>query len=305
VRARRRRRSPRLDPEEAVLKRPSAPAPVLVLGAIASVQFGAAFADRLFDRAGPAGVVLLRLGLSALILVAFVRPRVRGRSRRDLAWAAVFGLVLGGMNWSFYEALNRLPLGVAVTIEFVGPLGVAIIGSRRALDLLWALLAATGVALLAGNAFGGSLSVVGLGLALFAGACWAGYILASKRVGQSFSGLEGLSIALCVGTVLVLPAGLIQGGHALVTPVVLGGGLLVALMSSLIPYSLEITALRSLSAQSFGLLMSLEPAAAALAGVIVLGQHLHLLTVAAIVLVVAASVGTTLASRATVSEVQP
>ncbi len=217
----------------------------------------------------------------------------------------VFGLILGGMNWSFYEALNRLPLGVAVTIEFVGPLAVAIAGSRRALDLLWALLAATGVALLAGNAFGGSLSVPGFGLALLAGACWAGYILASKRVGRSFSGLDGLSIALCAGTLLVLPAGLIQGGHALVTPVVLGGGLVVALMSSLIPYSLEITALRSLSAQSFGLLMSLEPAAAALAGVIVLGQRLHLLTVAAIVLVVAASVGTTLASRAAISEIQP
>jgi inner membrane transporter RhtA len=269
------------------------PAPVLVLGAVASVQFGAAFADQLFDRAGPAGVVLLRLALSALILLGLVRPSLRRRSRRDLAWAVAFGLVLGGMNWTFYEALSRLPLGVAVTIEFIGPLSVAILGSRRPLDLLWAALAATGVGLLAGNAFSGSLSLTGVALAVLAGACWAAYIIASKRVGASFSGLEGLSIALCVATVLVLPAGLIQGGHALVTPVVLGGGLVVALMSSLIPYSLEITALRSLSAQAFGLLMSLEPAAAALAGVVVLGQGVGLRTAAAIVLVVAASVGTT------------
>jgi inner membrane transporter RhtA len=277
-----------------------------VLGAIASVQFGSAFADRLFDRAGPAGVVLLRLALSAMILLVIVRPSLRGRTRRDLAWAIGFGCVLGGMNWSFYQALNLLPLGVAVTIEFVGPLTVAIVGSRRALDVVWALLAAGGVTLLAGNAFSGSLSVEGMVLAVVAGTCWAAYIIASKRVGNSFSGLAGLSIALCVGTLLVLPAGLIEGGRELVTPVVLGGGLLVALMSSLIPYSLEITALRNLSAQSFGLLMSLEPAAAALAGVIVLGQRVHLRTAIAILLVVAASLGTTLASRSVAqAQVQP
>ena len=277
-----------------------------MLGAIASVQFGAAFADQLFSRAGPAGVVLLRLALSALILVAVVRPSLRGRTRRDLAWAVGFGLVLGGMNWSFYEALNRLPLGVAVTIEFIGPLAVAILGSRRMLDLVWAALAAGGVALLAGNAFSGSLSGTGLALAVLAGVCWAAYIIASKRVGAAFSGLDGLSIALCVASAMVLPAGVIRGGHALLTPIVLGGGLLVALMSSLVPYSLEITALRNLSAQAFGLLMSLEPAAAALAGIIVLGQALEYRTVIAIALVVAASVGTTLASRSPVeAELQP
>lgn len=272
------------------------PAPALILGAVASVQFGAAFADQLFDRAGPAGVVLLRLLLSAALLSVLVRPSLRGRSRRDLVWAVVFGLILGGMNWTFYEALSRLPLGVAVTVEFVGPLAVAMIGSRRMLDVVWAACAAAGVGLLAANAFGGSLSSLGLLLAALAGACWAGYIFASKRVGAAFAGLDGLSIALCVAALLVLPAGIAQGGHALVTPLVLGGGLAVALMSSLIPYSLEITALRTLSAQSFGLLMSLEPAAAALAGIIVLGQRLSLRTIIAITLVVVASAGTTLAS---------
>jgi inner membrane transporter RhtA len=247
-------------------------------------------------------VVLLRLAFSGIALAVFVRPRLRGRTGRDWAAVVAFGLVLAGMNWSFYEALDRLPLGVAVTVEFVGPLTLAIVGSRQALDLVWTVLAAAGVALLAGNAFGGSLSVPGLFLALLAGACWAAYILASKRVGTTFEGLDGLAIALCVGAVGVLPAGVLEGGHGLLEPTVLGGGLLVALLSSLIPYSLEITALRSLTAKAFGLLMSLEPAAAALAGILVLGQSLHLRTVAAIVLVVVASTGTTLQARAATAE---
>lgn len=278
-------------------RRVSVPPQVLVLGAIASVQFGSAFADKLFDRAGPAGVVLMRLAFSATILAIVVRPRLRGHSRRDLVAVVVFGFVLAGMNWSFYEALRVLPLGVAVTVEFVGPLTVAIAGSRKATDIVWAVLAAGGVALLAGNAFNGALSVPGLLLALLAGTCWAGYIIASQRAGSVFPGLEALSIALCVGTLLVLPAGLVEGGGALLQPGVLFGGLLVALLSSLIPYSLEITALRSLAAKVFGLLMSLEPAMAALAGVIVLGQPLQVRTVLAIVLVVGASAGTTLQSR--------
>lgn len=274
------------------------PPQVLVLGAIVSVQFGAAFADTLFDRAGPAGVVLLRLACSGLLLAVVVRPRLRGRTRRDWGAVVAFGVVLGAMNWSFYEALDRLPLAVAVTVEFAGPLTLAIVGSRRPLDVVWAVFAGSGVALLAGNAFGGSLSISGLLLALLAGACWAAYIVASKRVGTTFEGLDGLAIALCVASVVVLPAGLIQGGSGLLQPAVLGGGLVVALLSSLIPYALEITALRSLSAKAFGLLMSLEPAAAALAGVVVLGQFLHLRTVVAMLLVVIASTGTTLQARA-------
>ena len=273
------------------------PPQVLVLGGIASVQLGATFAERLFGRAGPAGVVLLRLVFSGVLLAAVVRPRLRGRTPQDWLAVTTFGLILGGMNWSFYEALDRLPLGVAVTVEFLGPLAVSIAGSRRALDGLWALLATAGVGLLAGNAFGGSLSLSGLLLALLAGGCWAGYILAAKRVGVIFDGLQGLAIALCIGSIGVLPAGLAQGGHRLVEPAVLGGGLLVAVLSSLVPYSLEITALRRLEAKTFGLLMSLEPAAAALAGAVVLGQALALRTVIAVVLVVLASTGTTLQAR--------
>jgi inner membrane transporter RhtA len=274
------------------------PPPLLILGGIASVQFGAAFADRLFAQAGPGGVVLLRLAFSAVALLALTRPRLAGRSRGELLAAAGFGLTLGAMNWSFYEALHRLPLGPAVTIEFAGPLAVAILGSRRLIDLLWAALAGGGVALLAvGSAAGGEhLQLSGILLALLAGTFWACYILLSQRVGSTFSGLQGLAIALAVAAVLVVPAGIVEGGSALLRPGVIGGGLGVALLSSLIPYSFELTALRRLRAATFGLLMSLEPGFAALAGVLVLGQRLRPSTLLALVMVVAASVGTTVMS---------
>jgi inner membrane transporter RhtA len=273
------------------------PPQVLLLGSIGSVQFGSAFAAKLFDRAGPGGVVFLRLFLSAVILLAIARPSLRGRSRADVGAAVAFGLVLGGMNWSFYEALDRLPLGVAVTIEFTGPLAVAIIGSRRVLDGVWALLAGGGVVLLALRGSHHGVTALGVGLVLIAGTCWAGYILLSKRVGAVFPQLDGLAIALGVGALLTLPAGIVEGGAALGQPAVLGGGLVVALLSSLIPYSLEIVALRRLRPSVFGLLMSIEPAVAALAGVLVLGEPVAAVLVLAIGMVIVASVGVTLTTR--------
>jgi inner membrane transporter RhtA len=273
------------------------PPPVLLLGSIASVQFGAAFADKLFAQAGPGGVVFLRLSLSAIILLALARPSLRNRSRRDLLAALAFGVILAAMNWSFYEAIDRLPLGSAVTIEFVGPLAVAVVGSRRGLDIVWVLLAAGGVTLLSTRGDHRAITGSGVALALFAAACWAGYILLSKRVGSAFAALDGLAIALGVGAVLLVPVGLVQGGTALLRPSVLGGGLAVALLSSLIPYSLEITALRRLSSAAFGILMSLEPAVAALAGVVVLSQPLTGVLLIALVMVAAASLGSTLAAR--------
>jgi inner membrane transporter RhtA len=273
------------------------PPQLLLLGSIGSVQFGAAFAATLFGRAGPAGLVFLRLAMSAIVLLALARPSVRGRSRADLLAAIAFGLVLGGMNWSFYEALDRLPLGVAVTIEFTGPLAVAIAGSRRALDLVWALLAAGGVVLLATRGSHHGVTALGVGLVLVAAACWAGYILLSKRVGSVFPRLDGLAIALGVGTLLAAPAGVVEGGSALGSPVVLGGGLAVAVLSSLIPYSLEIVALRRLRPSVFGLLMSLEPAVAAGAGVLVLGESVSAILLVAIAMVIGASVGITLSTR--------
>jgi inner membrane transporter RhtA len=273
------------------------PAELLVLGGIGSVQFGSAFADKLFPQAGPGGVVLLRLLLSAIILLAVARPALRGRTRADLSAAVTFGLVLAGMNWSFYEALNRLPLGAAVTIEFTGPLVVAVAGSRRLLDVIWVVLAAGGVLLLALRGSQHGIRALGVVLALVAATCWALYILLSQRVGRSFARLDGLAIALGVGTFLVLPAGIVQGGSALVHPSIVAGGLAVAMLSSLIPYSLEITALRRLSAYRFGLLMSLQPAVAALAGVIVLGQPLTVVLTIALAMVVVASIGNTVMAR--------
>jgi inner membrane transporter RhtA len=270
---------------------------LLVLGGIGSVQFGAAFANELFDDAGPGGVVFLRLMLSAVILLAVARPSLRGRSRADLTAVVLFGLVLGGMNWTFYEALDRLPLGAAVTIEFVGPLAVAVAGSRRLLDGLWVLLAGTGVALLALRGDNHGIHPAGVFLALGAAAGWACYILLSQRVGRAFAQLDGLALALGVGALFVLPVGLIQGGDALLQPHVFGGGLAVALLSSLVPYSLELMALRRLTAYRFGLLMSLQPAVAALAGVVVLGQSLTAVLAVALALVVAASIGNTLTAR--------
>jgi inner membrane transporter RhtA len=244
-------------------------------------------------------VVLLRLAFAALLLLALTRPRLTGRTRADLLAASGFGLVLACMNWSFYESLHRLPLGVAVTVEFLGPLGVAVAGSRKLLDLVWVLLAGGGVTLLALGGSRGELNLPGLLLAALAGALWAAYILLSQRVGSTFAGLDGLAIAMTLATVVMIPAGVVQGGSALLRPDVLFGGFWVAVLSSLIPYSLEIVTLRRLSAATFGLLMSLEPAVAALAGMLVLGQQPHLRTVFAIAMVVVASAGTTLeASRA-------
>jgi inner membrane transporter RhtA len=267
------------------------PAPVLVVGAVASVQSGAAVATKLFPAVGPGGAVFLRLALSAVIVGMIVRPPVRRTERHDLRLVVGFGLVLAAMNALFYLSIDRIPLGVAVTFEFLGPLGVAIGGSRRRLDVLWVVLAAVGVALLTGG--GGRLDVVGIVLAMSAGICWAAYILLSQRVGQAFAGMTGLAIALTVGAVAIAPYGIAVGGTALARPSILGKGLAVAVLSSAIPYALELAALRRLRAAVFGVLMSIEPAVAALSGAIVLDQHLRWHEWIAVGAVMIASVGAT------------
>ena len=251
---------------------------------VLSVQFGASVATLVFPVTGPGGAVWLRLLLSALLL-AVVLPATRlawplsrlGWSRET--WLAVtgFGVVLGGMNWSFYEALARIPLGPAVALEFTGPLTLALVLSRRALDAGWAVLAAGGIALLTLDPFGvgpaAALDPLGVALALFAGLCWAGYILASRRVGRLVPGARGLSAALVVAAVLTTPVGL-AAAPRLVEPWVLVAGLGIALLSSVLPYTAELEALRRLPARVFGILLSTEPAAAALVGLVVLGQLL-------------------------------
>jgi len=276
------------------------PAPGLVLVGITSVQVGAAFATKLFRHLGPGGTVLVRVLFAAVVLCAIWRPRLRDHGSAELRLAALFGISLALMNLTFYEALDRIHLGIAVTLEFVGPLGVALAGSRSRLDLLWALLAAAGVALLGGF---GSVNLTGAFFALAAGACWAAYILINARVGRTFSGGGGLAIAMAIGTLPLVPFGIADAGSNLLHPSFLAVGLGVALLSSVVPYSVELEALRRIRPPVFGVLMSLEPAMAALAGLVVIGQGLSALDVLAIALVVTASGGATLGTGGKIAPV--
>lgn len=275
------------------------PPSVLVMFSVASVQFGAAIAKTLFDSLGPGGTVFVRITFAALVLVLLVRPRLRGHGRTGYLVAGLFGLALAAMNLSFYMAIDRIPLGVAVTLEFVGPLGVAVAGSRRVLDLLWVVLAAAGILLLAPlGLFGGmDLDPVGVAFALLAGCLWASYIFLSARTGSAFPGGTGLVIALCVGTVVLCPFGIADAGYALLDPKLLLAGFGVAMLSSAIPFSLELEALRKIPARVFGVLMSLEPAVAALAGLFLLGERLGMRAVAAVVFVTVAAAGASLFAR--------
>ncbi len=261
-----------------------------MLSGIVSVQFGAAIATTLFDDLGPSGTVFLRVAFSAVVLAAFWRPRIARNDREGWRLVAMFGVSLAAMNLCFYEALDRIPLGIAVTFEFVGPLAVAIAGTRRRADLVWALLAAAGIVLLSPIS-GGGLDALGVVLALLAGASWGAYILLSARVGRAFPGGRGLAAAMVIAAVLLIPAGIAGAGDAFTDARLLAVGGVVALLSSVIPYSLELEALRRLPASTFGVLMSLEPGVAASVGFVVLGQDLRTSEVLAIVLVVAASAG--------------
>ncbi len=261
-----------------------------MLVAVSSVQFGAALAKSLFDEVGAGGTVFLRVLFAALILVAVWRPAVAGRSPADWRLIGLFGLTLAGMNLAFYASLDRIPLGIATTFEFVGPLGVAIAGSRRPVDLAWVVLAGTGIVLL--SDFGGAdLDRLGVALALLAGGFWAAYILLSARVGSVFPGASGLALAMAAGAVMLAPVGIANAGGDLLVPGVLAVAVAVALLSSAIPYTLEMEALRRMPVGVFGVMMSIEPAVAALAGFIVLDEGLATRELVAILLVVAATAG--------------
>jgi len=266
------------------------PAQLLVLGAACSVQAGAAVAKSLFPTLGPAGVVFLRLAFGSLALWAIARPRLSERSRNELWLIAALGVTLVSMNLLFYEALDRLPLGVAVTVEFVGPLAVAVLASGRLLDGLWIALAAAGIALLAGGA-GRGVHAAGLLLAVLAGVCWGLYIILGTRVGRVFPGSSGLAPAMAIGALIALPWGVLSAGHHLRDPQLVGAGAGVGLLCSALPWSLELEAMRRLPTHVFGVLMSLEPAVAALSGFVLLGEHLRVRAWVALVLVVIASAG--------------
>jgi inner membrane transporter RhtA len=267
----------------------------LVIVAITSLQFGAALAGTIFDDIGPAGTALLRAFFAALILQAIWRPRLRDHAPRDLRLVALFGLVLGTMNLCIYESFARIPLGIAVTIEFAGPLGLAVALSRRRLDLACAALAAIGIVLLA-DPGGGAVDALGVALALVAAAGWAAYILIAQAAGRVFTGGQGVALAMTVAVLVPLVPGMATAGADLLHPEWLAIGCAVALMSSVLPYSLETEALRRLPANVFGVLMSIEPAVAAVAGFVVLGQDLRTRDVVAIAFVVVASIGVTRAA---------
>jgi inner membrane transporter RhtA len=268
----------------------------LVLAGVTSVQVGAALARTMFDDLGPSGTSLLRLGFAALTLGLLWRPDPRRYSRAELRLVVAFGLVLGLMNLTFYLGLGRLDLGVAVTIEFIGPLAVAVVGSRRRLDLVWAALAAVGIVLLANPGGSDPVDALGLFFILCAAACWAAYILLAQRAGRVFAGSQGVAMAMVVAAVIPIAPGIADGGSALLRPELLAIGLAVGILSSAIPYSLETEALRRLPANVFGVLMSMEPAVAALAGFVVLGQDLGPREILAMALVVAASAGVSIAT---------
>jgi inner membrane transporter RhtA len=288
----------------------SAPAWALAGGGIVSLQVGAGIAGRLFTQIAPAAVTGVRLWAAALVLGCIgaggVRAAVAGRARQDWAVALGFGVVLAVMNYSIYQAFARIPLGIAVTVEFLGPLAVAVASSRRAIDLVWVALAGGGVALLSqeGTAHGAAVpggghgvELTGLGFALVSAACWAAYIMLSRATGRRFAGSSGLVIAMIVAAVLVTPAAVAAGGAALLRPGVIATGVVIGVLSSVIPYWLELETLRRVPARVFGIWMSLEPAVAALVGLALLGEVLGLAEWAAIGCVVVACAGAARGAR--------
>ncbi|MDY7224896.1 EamA family transporter [Hyalangium rubrum] len=273
------------------------PIPAVLL-AVISVQGGAAFAKELFPALGAAGTAGMRIGLSAILLFAVFRPPLTRLTRAQ--WGAVipYGVVLGAMNLSFYMALERIPLGLAVTLEFAGPLALAVFGSRRASDFLWVVLAAAGIALITPWRGGvGSLDLLGVLLALLAGGFWAAYIVLGGRVSKVFLGGQSVATGMLFAALTVLPFSFAEGLAARLTPPLFAGGLAVALLSGAIPFTLEMMALRVLSSRTFGILMSLEPAAAALSGLVFLRERLTVTQWLALVFVSAASAGAALTAR--------
>ena len=267
----------------------------LLLIAMVSIQTGATLAKGMFPFVGAPGATALRLFLAALILLAVMRPwrtMPRGAEWRSLA---LYGVALGGMNLLYYMALNRLPLGIAIALEFSGPLAVAILGSRKPLDFLWVALAIGGLLLLLPIGVGGSdIDPLGAAYALAAGAFWAGYILFGQRAGGDHGTANSVAWGTVIAAILVVPIGVADAGSALLNPAILPMALGVAVLSTAFPYTLEMMAMTRMPARVFGTLMSVEPAIGALSGLILLGERLAPVQWAAIAAIVAASLGAAL-----------
>ncbi|MFI5931380.1 EamA family transporter [Actinoplanes sp. NPDC051494] len=272
------------------------PAVLMVLGSCASLQVGAALAANLFPVAGSSGATVLRLGLAAVILLTLARPAVRGWQRHQWRAAILLGIAMAGMNGFFYAAIERIPLGPAVTIEFLGPLVLAAVLSRRPRDLAWVLLAGAGVAIMGFADGAAPLDPLGVAYVLVAAVFWALYILAGSRAGTVIPGNGGLAIGLSVATLAVLPLGLGGAVRAVSAPPLLLIAVGTAILASVIPYTLEMAALRRLPRPVFGILLSLEPAVAALAGWLLLAQPLSWPVALAITVVIAATIGSTISA---------
>ncbi len=269
------------------------PPSILVILAIICYQLGAAIATQLFGLIGPGGTVLFRVGFSALFLVIAQKGLPKGVKSKTLLWTIAYGLSLAGMNYTFYSSFARIPLGIASTIEFAGPLAIAVIGSRRTIDFIWVTMATIGIILFAPWT-GATIDSLGVLLALIAAFCWALYILLAAKVGKLLPGRDGLTLAMIFGGVAMIPIGVTSAGSALLNPFAIAAGLIVAFLSSTLPYSFEIEALRRMPTQVFGILVSLEPAIATCAGVLLLHQALSLRSICALILVTAASLGATI-----------
>jgi inner membrane transporter RhtA len=265
------------------------PASLLIVAAAFSVQGGAALATTLFADAGALGTVFVRTAFAAVILLALAPELLRGRPAGPLRWPLALGVALAGVNSLFYLSIDRVPLGVAVTVEFLGPLAVAVAGSRRRLDFVWIVLAGAGVALLGSPTV--DVDRVGLLLALAAGVFWAAYIVIGKRLGRTWPLGQGLAVSMAIAAVLVAPFGIVEAGAGLASPRVIALAFVVGFLASVVPYVLELAALRRLAASTFGILMSLGPAVAALAGAVFLSQRLGAFELLAVGLVVVASAG--------------
>ncbi|RZK40613.1 MAG: DMT family transporter [Pedobacter sp.] len=271
------------------------PIPAVLLSII-SVQCGAAIAKGLFPEIGAAATASLRIGLSAIILLIAFRPNMGKLNAKQWKYVTLYGLSLGAMNMIFYMAIERIPIGLGVTLEFVGPLVLAIFSSKKAIDFIWVVLAAIGIALIAPWTSNG-LNLTGVLLALLAGGFWAAYIILGGRISKIMKGGEAVAVGMLFATILILPFGIFSGGLNQLSPKLLGLGAALALLSSAIPFTLEINALKQLPARTFSILMSLEPAMASLAAFVFLQEYLSIIECVAVACVVIASAGSSFTAR--------
>jgi inner membrane transporter RhtA len=267
-----------------------------VLLAIISVQCGAAIAKTLFPTIGAAGTASIRIGISAIILLLAYRPNLKNITPQQWKIVIPYGLSLGAMNLIFYLAIERIPIGLAVTLEFIGPLLVAIIGSKRLVDYCWVLLAAVGIALIAPWT-NNRTDYLGVLFALLAGGLWASYIVLGGKISKIMNDGQAVSTGMLFAALLILPFGFYENGLANLTPKLFGMGIALALLSSAIPFTLEMKALGQLPPRTFSILMSLEPAAATICAFIFLGENLKFYEIMAVVCVVIASAGSTLTAK--------